>query len=204
MIEEDVKTFRKILMALFKDGRSDLADRAQHLYSVSAIPWFDNEREMRNALACRKGDFGSRLVSLRPPSGLPSEKAVIGMWCAWDFENESPACKIEILISRANGQVFGFRVDPAHPRHKHRYWHVQFTYKFSCQGTGFPQANANCIDDSTPAFPVALDPTGTVTPKDAAVYAIISLYGLEIPNAINAGIRTHAHKLKPSLRALLP
>jgi len=203
MIEEDEKTFRHILMALFKDGSSDLRDRAQHLYSISTVPWFANDQEMRSALACQKGDFGSRLVSLRPPSGLPREKAVIGMWCSWDFENESPACKIEILISRANGQVFGFRVDPAHPRHKHRYWHVQSTYKFSCRSTGFPQANANCIDDSTPAFPIALDPSGRVAPKDAAVYAIISLYGLDLPNSIVTEIKTHAYKLNPSLRALL-
>lgn len=203
--KDEIDSFRGMIKVLRREGAIDLATRSQHIYRITNAAWFANEHEVDRVLAPPKGDFGDRLLLLLPPSGLDSDKTVIGMWCAWDFEMPSPECKIEILISRPNRRVFGFRVDPAHARTpKHRYWHVQFTYKFTRQDTRFPEADANCIDDSTPAFPIALDNPGSVTPKDAAVYAIISLYGRDIPPAINAGIKRLTYRVCPSLKALLP
>jgi len=201
---EELKAFRKLMVALSHEGIKDWHDRAQYIMSVTNVSWFSSNKELEQILKAAKGNFDDRVLPLRPPTGLNNEKTIVGMWCSWDFESEIPCCKIEILIRRAKGHVYGFRVDPPDFRDKHCFWHVQFTHCFLETEARFPKSKATWIDESTPAFPIPLGDTASITPKDATVYAVISLYGADIRAPIYDRIRQLTAGVHGSLKELLP
>jgi len=203
---KEFEAFQAIMVALSREGIGDLNDRAQHISRVTNVSWFAQDWELHKILEKTRGDFGERVLPMRPPSGLDNERTIVGMWCSWDFESGTPYCQIVILIWRGKGCVYGFRVDPPHVFDKHRFWHVQFTHRF-CKGKNirFPVSEATWIDDRTPAFPILLGNTGSITPKEATVYAVVSLYGSDISTPIYDRIRELTKKgVHGSLKELIP
>lgn len=171
--------FQSLVIALFLAGQDYIQHaKRQQLLSEAGLQWFNHEKEIRNAFSKPQGSFARKIIPLAPSSGM--EGAITGMWCEWDCTAATHFCRIEILIYVTDqGQVYGFRVDSPHNAAKHKYWHVQFTHKFSFEGVKFWPSKATWISTKTPAFPIPLEKPGQVEPTDAAVYAMLSLYGRE-------------------------
>ncbi|KPD14763.1 hypothetical protein ADM96_37530 [Burkholderia sp. ST111] len=172
----DHSYFSDIIVTSYLEGRQHRKNVPNTQPGFERVQWFPNDRIVKQTLSEKKGDFGDYLVPLRPPSGLGNVN--IGLWCSWDFTVDPAICKLEVLIGRQSNQVWGFRVDPPHGGAKHNYWHTQFMHAFTMDKTKFPTCDkVGWIDVSTPAYPIALDEPGKVRATDAALYAIISLYG---------------------------
>ncbi|WP_322084730.1 hypothetical protein [Burkholderia sp. BCC1972] len=175
-MSKDHEYFSDIILSLFNEGLLYRKTLKGTQPGFEAVNWFKTVLPVKKALANESGNFGDYLVPLRTPSGLGV--ANIGLWCEWDFTADPGTCKLEVLIGRQNTQIWGFRVDPPHGGAKHNYWHTQFTRGFSVSQTKFPRCQTvEWIDDSTPAYPIALENPGKVRATDAALYALISLYG---------------------------
>jgi hypothetical protein len=201
---KEFEGFRKMMLALSREDSGDLNVRSQRNISTTNVSWFTNDRELQEMLIAPSGDFGARVLRLRPPSGLDIQRTIVGMWCSWNFESATPHCKIQILIHRGGKNVYGFRIDPPFVYDKHQFWHVQFTHRFSNEETRFPESQATWISDRTPAFPIPLGDAANITPKDATVYAVISLYGADISAPIYDRIRQLTKGVHDSLKTLIP
>lgn len=183
--KSELDHFRNMLLALFKEGQQAFQTMSGSPSVLGAMQWFDDEYFLSKLLKEAKGDFGEKLIFLRPPTGMG--KVVTALWASWDFEADPAHCKIEVLMRRAAKQVYGFRVDPPHSHEKHNFWHVQYTHRFT--SANFFQSNATWIDDSTPAFPVIVSEAEDVTPKDAAAYATVAFYGRDMSDDLRTKLR---------------
>ena len=197
--------FRELVTALFTDGELSRNERAKAGGTVKkqsglgAWQWFSKEHALTTLLKKTKGNFGDHVLYVRPPSGIPTG-ALVALWASWDFDKTPAECKIEVMMKFAEKQIYGFRVDPPHSGYeKHKYWHVQFMHGFS--EAKFWKSTNLVINASTPAFPVLVSENSSVSPKDAAAYAAVSLYGRDLPNSVLVKLRKVACT---SLSSMLP
>ncbi|MCR4378062.1 MAG: hypothetical protein NUV50_08230 [Rhodospirillales bacterium] len=203
-----MKHFKDLIVALYRDGEKARNERIttpgirNRVAELGSWQWIASEYEINRLLTHSSGTFGNKVFYLRPPSGM--QNAVIALWAEWSFDKKTDkdfsTCKLEIMIKRAENQVYGFRFESPHARNKHKYWHAQFNNNFS--NSQFWPASAPYIDDSTPAFPILVTEEIGVTPKDVAAYATVSLYGREMHNDLLTKLKTAIYSI--SLKKLLP
>ncbi|HLO77398.1 MAG TPA: hypothetical protein VK196_13160 [Magnetospirillum sp.] len=186
----EAKRFKSLVEALFNEGIKYMQTKEGAAYGSINANWFASRDELVSSMRPDTGNFGNKLVPLAPPKDL-GPKAIVAMWCKWTFDADY-ACEIQVMIHREKNQAYGFRIDKPNPRGdlRHGYWHVQFTREFQGGGAFTKATGIDWISTSTPAFPIALDKDGGLLPKDAAIYATISLYGGTYPQDLSDTLKS--------------
>ena len=173
--EKDHKEFVALVAAWARLGMANRGSR--HARPRYADVRVIDDIALHRTLKSEVGELDGAIVLPAPPIADFVGWTVF-LWAKWEFSERSQRAKVEVgfIKDRANAYYFRFEHGPAEG--KHRYWHSQFTPKFSALES---PPSRWAVHNSTPAFPIAC-----ANCAGLLVVAAISLYGA----SLDAGLMT--------------